>query len=97
MTSFAPDVCLICATYADEDGNLSMDQEAVLGTNPDMAIAVHNNGGIVIAQVDYIVRRGAIHPENVYIHGKFVDYVVKTTNPDPHIRHIPTSYSRRRI
>jgi propionate CoA-transferase len=97
MTSFAPDICLICATCADEDGNLSIDQEAVLGTNPDMAIAVHNNGGIVIAQVDYIVSRGAIHPENVYIRGKFVDYVVKATNPDFHIRHIKAPCSRRRI
>ncbi|MDR1068947.1 MAG: 3-oxoacid CoA-transferase [Clostridiales Family XIII bacterium] len=82
--SFKPDVCLIRATYADEDGNLSMDHEAVLGAELDMAIAVHNNGGIVIAQVEDVVGRGTIHPKNVRIHGKLVDYVVKATDPDHH-------------
>jgi propionate CoA-transferase len=82
--AFKPDVCLIRATYADEDGNLSMDHEAVLGAELDMAIGVHNSGGIVIAQVEDIVKRGTIHPKNVRIHGKLVDYVVKATDPDYH-------------
>jgi propionate CoA-transferase len=82
--SFKPDVCLIRASYADEDGNISMDHEAVLGAELDMALGVHNNGGTVIVQVEDIVSRGTIHPKNVRIHGKLIDYVVKTTNPDYH-------------
>ena len=80
--AFEPNVCFIRATYADEDGNLSMDKEGVLGPELEIAIGTHNKGGIVIAQVEEIVRRGSIHPRNVRIHGKMVDFVVKAQNPD---------------
>ena len=80
--AFKPTACFIRATYADEDGNLSMDHEAIIGPELEIAVATHNNGGIVIAQVEDIVRRGTIHPKNVRIHGKLVDYVVKAQNPD---------------
>ena len=43
------DVAFIRATYADEDGNLSMEHEAYIGTELEVAVAAHNNGGIVIA------------------------------------------------
>jgi propionate CoA-transferase len=82
--AFAPDVCFIRATYADEDGNLSMDHEAIIGPELEAAVAVHNNGGIVIAQVEEIVRRGSIRPKNVRIHGKLVDFIVRAQNPDNH-------------
>jgi propionate CoA-transferase len=81
---FKPDVCFIRATYADEDGNLSMDHEAMIGAELEIAAATHNSGGIVIAQVEDIVKKGSIHPKNVRIHGKLVDYVVKALNPDNH-------------
>jgi propionate CoA-transferase len=80
--AFKPNVCFIRATYADEDGNLSMDREGVLGPELEIAVATHNNGGVVIAQVGEIVRRGTIHPRNVRVHGKLVDYIVKAQNPD---------------
>ena len=80
--AFQPNVCFIRATYADEDGNLSMDHEAIVGPELEIAIGTHNNGGIVIAQVEDIVRRGTIHAKNVRIHGKLVDYIVKAQNPD---------------
>lgn len=82
--AFSPNVCFIRATYADEDGNLSMDHEAILGPELEIAVATHNNGGIVIAQVEEIVRRGTIHSRNVRIHGKLVDYIIKVKNPDNH-------------
>ncbi|SHI17010.1 propionate CoA-transferase [Sporobacter termitidis DSM 10068] len=81
---FKPNVCFIRATYADEDGNLSMDHEGLTGAELEIAVATHNNGGIVIAQVEEIVRRGTLHAKNVRIHGKLVDYVVKAQNPDNH-------------
>ena len=82
--AFKPDVCFIKATYADEDGNLTMEKEAILGPELEIAVATHNKGGIVIAQVEDIVRRGSLHPKNVRIHGKLVDYVVKVQNQDNH-------------
>jgi propionate CoA-transferase len=88
--AFSPNVCFVRATYADEDGNLSMDHEAVIGPELEIAVGTHNNGGIVIAQVEEIVRRGTIHPKNVRIHGKLVDYVVKAQNADNHRQNIFT-------
>lgn len=82
--AFTPNVCFIRATYADEDGNLSMEHEALIGAELEIAVATHNNGGIVIAQVEDVVRRGTMHAKSVRIHGKLVDYVVKTQNPDNH-------------
>ena len=81
---FKPNVCFIRATYADEDGNLSMEREGLTGTELEIAVATHNNGGIVIAQVEEIVRRGTIHAKTVRIHGKLVDYIVKTLDPMNH-------------
>ncbi|MBP1736345.1 MAG: 3-oxoacid CoA-transferase [Oscillospiraceae bacterium] len=77
--SFNMDVCLIRGTYADEDGNISMDHEALMGPELELAAAVHNCGGIVICQVEEIVLRGTIHPKRVRIHNSLVDYVVKAT------------------
>lgn len=71
------DACLIRGTYADEDGNISMDHEALTGAELEIAAAVHNCGGTVIIQVEDIVQRGTIHPKKVRIHNKLVDYVVK--------------------
>jgi len=82
--SFKPTACFIRATYADEDGNLSMDKEAVIGPELEIAVATHNNGGVVIAQVEEIVRRGSIHPKNVRVHSSLVDFIVKARNPDNH-------------
>jgi len=59
-----------------------------------MAVAVRNNGGIVIVQVKEIVRRGTIHPRTVRIHRKFVDYVVKASHPDYHRQCIITDKYR---
>lgn len=81
--SFPIHVALIRGTYADEDGNISMDHEALTGMEMEMAAAVHNSGGIVIAQVEDIVERGSIHPKKVRIHRALVDYVVKA-EPERH-------------
>jgi Acyl CoA:acetate/3-ketoacid CoA transferase len=79
--SFRLDVCLLRASYADEDGNLSAEREPVLADQLEMATAVHNNSGIVIAQVSRIVPRGTIHPKKVLVHGSMVDYIV-TAKPE---------------
>lgn len=74
--SFKIDVAIIKATYADEDGNLSLEHEVVIGEQYNMAIAAHNSGGIVIAQVEKIVPRHSLKARNVLVHSSYVDYVV---------------------
>lgn len=76
--AFPLDVCLIRGTYADEDGNISMEHEALTGAELEIAVAVHNCGGTVIVQVEDVVQRGTLHPKSVRIHNSLVDYVVKS-------------------
>lgn len=77
------DICLIHATFADEDGNISFDELPFISEQPEMAHATHNNGGIVIVQVKEIVQRGTLKPRSVLIHNSCVDYVVKA-KPENH-------------
>ena len=82
--AFKPDVAFIRGTYADEDGNISIEQEALVGAEFEMAAAVRNNGGKVIFQVMDIVKRGSIPAKDVRFHSSFVDYIIKAENPDNH-------------
>lgn len=70
------DVALIRATTADEDGNLSIEQEPASLGLLQQAMAAKNRGGIVIAQVKQVAKRGTIHPKQVTVPSIFVDYVV---------------------
>lgn len=79
--SFKIDVAVIKATYADENGNLSLEHEALIGEQYNMAIAAHNSGGIVIAEVEKIVPKGTLKARNAIIHSSYVDYVV-VAEPD---------------
>ena len=79
--SFPIDIAVVKATYADEDGNISLEHEAVIGEQYNMAIAAHNSGGIVIAEVEKIVPKNALRARNVLIHSSLVDYVV-VAKPD---------------
>ena len=67
---------LIRGTYADEEGNISTEKEAVRSEVTELASAVHNSGGIVIAEVEEIVQKGTIDPRMVAVHKRCVDYVV---------------------
>jgi propionate CoA-transferase len=78
-------VALIRGTYADEDGNISLNHEAIHPETLEMAVAVHNNGGKVIFQVEKIVKKGMIDPRNVIVHHSSVDYVV-LSNPQEHLQ-----------
>ncbi len=70
------DACLIRGTFADEDGNISLRREGIVDSQLEMAAAVHNNGGLVIVQVEGILKRGAIPAREVRIHHSLTDYVV---------------------
>ncbi len=79
--SFPINVALIKATYADVDGNISFEHEAVLGEQYNMAAAAHNSGGIVIVEVKEIKPKGSLRAKDVLIHNKLVDYIV-VSKPD---------------
>ena len=69
-------VAFLRGTTADEDGNVTMEEEAVLGEMLAIAQATRAQGGIVIVQVKRMARRGTLHPKHVRIPGIFVDFVV---------------------
>jgi propionate CoA-transferase len=69
-------VSVIRATTADENGNLTIEHEAVQFEILPMALAAHNNGGIVIAQVERIARRGSLKNTSIKVPGILVDYIV---------------------
>ena len=73
---FKIDVAFLRGTTADEDGNITMEQEAVFGEMLSMAQATHRNGGVVIVQVKRLARRGMLPAKDVKIPGILVDLVV---------------------
>jgi propionate CoA-transferase len=77
-------VALIRATSADPLGNLSMEREALTLDVLAQAMAAHNNGGIVIAQVERLVADGSIKPKDVKVPGILVDCIVVADPPEMH-------------
>jgi len=77
-------VALIRATSADPAGNLSMEKEALTLDCLAQAMAAHNNGGIVIAQVERVVAHGSLKPKDVRVPGILVDCVVVADPPEMH-------------
>jgi propionate CoA-transferase len=77
-------VALIRATSADPNGNLSMEKEALTLDVLAQAMAAHNNGGVVIAQVERLVADGSIKPKDVKVPGILVDCVVVAETPELH-------------
>ena len=79
MVRFKPlrfDIAFLRGTTADEDGNITMEQEALFGEMLPMAQATRRNGGIVVVQVKRMARAGTLKPKDVKIPGILVDYVV---------------------
>lgn len=72
-----PDVAIIRATTSDQRGNLSFESEGAYLGAMEMALAAHNSGGFVIAQVRRVARNGSIRPHDVHVPGILVDHVVE--------------------
>ena len=81
---FPVDVALIRGTVADENGNLTMDDEAVIMEALPLAMAAKNSGGIVIAQAHYLAMSGALPPKNVKVPGTLIDHVVIAKDENHH-------------
>ena len=58
--TITPQVAIIRATTADERGNLSYEHEGGILGPLDQALAVRNNGGLVIAQVKRLAAAGSL-------------------------------------
>ena len=75
--SLKPDIAIIRATTSDQRGNLSFEGEGAYLGAMEMALAVRNSGGVVIAQVQRVAKNGTIRPKDVHVPGILVDHVVE--------------------
>ncbi|HEX4748372.1 MAG TPA: CoA-transferase [Bryobacteraceae bacterium] len=74
---FKVDVALIRGTYADTRGNVSPEEEPIDMDIHTIALAAHNSGGRVLAQVRQIVEAGALNPRSIRVPGSMVHAVVE--------------------
>lgn len=78
--AFPIDAAVIRGTTIDEDGNLTMEEEAVQGEMLAMAMAARNSGGTVIAQAKRLAARGSLPSRAVVVPGALID--VAYLDPD---------------
>jgi len=90
--SFPIDIAFIRGTYADEDGNITLEREAVTLEATSIAQAVKNSGGTVIVQVEKMVAGGTLDPRLVKIPGIYVDAIVVTEQKEDHAQCIGCEY-----
>jgi propionate CoA-transferase len=72
--AFPIDVAVIRGSTIDEDGNLTMDDEAVKGEMLAMAMAARNSGGIVIAQAKRLTAAKSMPARSVVVPGALIDF-----------------------
>ena len=77
------DVVFLRATYADENGNISVEKEVCPMDSTAMALAAKNSGGRVYVQVERVVKAGSIDPKLIKIPGILVD-AVAVADPEDH-------------
>jgi propionate CoA-transferase len=87
------DVAIIRGTEADEDGNIGIAKEALKLENLPVAMAAHNNGGIVIVQVERVVKRGTLDPKQVIVPGALVDIVTVVSDAKNHMQTSGTDFN----
>lgn len=86
------DVAIIRGTTADENGNITMEEESAYIDAKDVAMATKASGGKVIAQVKNYVSSESIDRSQVVIPGIFIDAIVVSENPIENHRQTPASF-----
>jgi propionate CoA-transferase len=90
--SFPVNVALLRGTTADEEGNVTMEKEALTLENLSIAQAVKNSGGIVIVQVERVTTERILSPQAVKLPGVLVDCVV-VAKPENHAQTFGETYN----
>ena len=83
--TFKVDVSIIRGTTADENGNISLEHEALFADPLSTAMIARNNGGMVFAQVSRLVQANQIKAQQVKVPACLVDVLVKAS-PENHLQ-----------
>jgi len=89
---FPVDVAIIRGTTADENGNLTLEDEGAWFEILPLAQAAKNSGGIVIAEVKYVALAGTLNPKEVRVPGVLVDHIV-VSEPENHWQSAKTVFN----
>ncbi|HHB8450009.1 acyl CoA:acetate/3-ketoacid CoA transferase [Klebsiella pneumoniae] len=75
------DVVIVRGTHADEDGNLTTDEEVMKLEVLHAVLAARRYGAKVLAQVKYRVAKGSLHPKSITVPGNLIDAIVVCEEP----------------
>lgn len=86
------DVAFIRGTYADQKGNLTVEDEIGILEQLELALATKRKGGIVVAQIKAVVENNTLDPKAVLVPGGLIDYLEVCEEEEHHFQTMGTYY-----